>query len=1080
MRVAVLSGGGPAPARRPGLRGQGRLPLAGCLRLIPVLLATSLASSPAAGAAPRLARVASLGALGPLGARSMPTRARQQGISQHPSATRPHWACAAESCDAIIDPHPVRAGRRWKLPGAEALLEGSGELGGFDPQDLQAAYEIPVSTGVGQTIAVVDAYGYPGAEADLASYRARYGLPACTVADGCFSKVNEAGEEADYPPASSEGWEDESALDLDMASAACPECHVMLVEASSASVEDLGAAVDTAARLGASEISNSYGLPEEECGPAVCEEFDSDYEHPGILVTAAAGDSGYDNFELGASSPSFPASAPDVVAVGGTRLTHSYRGQRGWSEEAWFLYFEGGSGGGCSISRPKPSWQKETGCATRMDNDVAAVASCRSPVSVYVGEGWNDACGTSVSAPLVAGIAAHASAYARSLPGADAFYQDPGATFDITEGTNGECILPPAQERLCYAGPGYDGPTGEGSPLGPLAPAPAVPSVATTAADGVGPEAGTLNGRLDPQGLTTTYRFEYGETTSYGASAPTPAGTAGAGTEDQVVSATITTLRPETVYHYRVVAANAAGTSYGEDETFITASPSVSAVQPTSGPLGGEEPVQVSGTALEGAISVDFGATPAASFRVDSPSTITATPQAGSGTVDVTVTTPAGTSDATSSDRFTFALGPVLGWGNNEHEDLLGNVTLARGPEPPELSDVPVEVSSLAQASSLAAGGSHGLALLEDGTVMSWGAGISGELGDGTRVGSARAVTVCAPEIARCLGGPYLEGVRAIAAGEGFSLALLSSGVVVAWGGGDYGDLGIGDQIGSQTPAPVCMRRESPCEPSNYLSEVVAIAAGKLHALALLRNGTVMAWGDDEEGQLAVGAGVKRCAPSHYKCIWNPRPVPGLSEVTAIAAGNEFSLALERDGSVKAWGAGAAGQLGDGTHKKSKTPVTVCEQLQRKSCLSPLTGVRAITAGERTSYALLSGGTVAAWGSNLEGALGEGSFTGPQTCSSEGPCAQTPVAVSHLSGVRALASGVWSEQALATLEDGGVVAWGANYLGQLGDGSTSSSDEPVAVCAAYATGPCPHGPYLEGPLTAIAVGGKRDFVSVAP
>ncbi len=166
-------------------------------------------------------RSRSLGALGTLAAGVMRTRARQSGISLTPSTTEPYWACPDGPCDAIVDPRPVWTGHQWRLPATGAILEGSGELGGFDPQDLQAAYQIPAAGGTGQTVAAVDAFGYPGAEEDLSRYRERYGLPPCTSANGCFTKVNESGEEADYPPAEEEGWEDESALDLDMASAAC-------------------------------------------------------------------------------------------------------------------------------------------------------------------------------------------------------------------------------------------------------------------------------------------------------------------------------------------------------------------------------------------------------------------------------------------------------------------------------------------------------------------------------------------------------------------------------------------------------------------------------------------------------------------------------------------------------------------------------------------------------------------------------------------------------------------------------------------------------------------------------------------
>ena len=195
-------------------------------------------------------------------------RARR-GVSLSPSATEAHWACPEEACEEIVDPSPeavvVRGVKRYRLPDGGPLLEGSGEKGGFDPQDLQSAYRIPISGGETQTIALVDAYGYPTAEEDLAKYRERYGLPPCTKANGCFKKVNQEGVEDNYPP-DKEGWETESALDIEMASAACPHCHIMLAEANSSFGESLRETVDTAARLGATEISNSYGSFEQFCG----------------------------------------------------------------------------------------------------------------------------------------------------------------------------------------------------------------------------------------------------------------------------------------------------------------------------------------------------------------------------------------------------------------------------------------------------------------------------------------------------------------------------------------------------------------------------------------------------------------------------------------------------------------------------------------------------------------------------------------------------------------------------------------------------------------------------------------------
>ncbi len=183
------------------------------------------------------------------------------GIAATPSATEPHWVCPEGACEAIAAPTPVKVGNAFALPGASGTLEGGGELGGFDPADLKSAYNIPTGTEGTPTIAIVDAFGYPKAESDLAAYRSKYGLPECTKANSCFKKVNEKGEEGKYPAANAE-WEAESALDVDMVSAACPECHIMLVEGSGEAPSQLAASVNEALALGANEVSNSYGYPE--------------------------------------------------------------------------------------------------------------------------------------------------------------------------------------------------------------------------------------------------------------------------------------------------------------------------------------------------------------------------------------------------------------------------------------------------------------------------------------------------------------------------------------------------------------------------------------------------------------------------------------------------------------------------------------------------------------------------------------------------------------------------------------------------------------------------------------------------
>jgi hypothetical protein len=234
----------------------------------------------------------------------------------------------------------------------------------------------------------------------------------------------------------------------------------MLVESNSQYPADTGAAVNTAVRLGATEVSASLDYGENDkryCGSSPgCTKYAPDWEHLGIPITAASGDTGYRDAGQGVS---FPASIPNVIAVGGTNL---YRAQntRGWREEAWEA-----SGSGCSEFEPKPGWQSDSGCANRTTNDVAAVAGCKTPVTIYstLLEGFTsqNICGTSVAAPIIAGIEALASPYTQSL-GPEAFYRDTSALFDVTTGSNGTCN----PKYLCTARIGYDGPTGLGTPDG--------------------------------------------------------------------------------------------------------------------------------------------------------------------------------------------------------------------------------------------------------------------------------------------------------------------------------------------------------------------------------------------------------------------------------------------------------------------------------------------------------------------------------------------------------------------------------------------------------------------------------------
>jgi subtilase family serine protease len=323
-----------------------------------------------------------------------------------------------------------------------------GSPSGYGPPDLQSAYALKSASatgGKGMTVAIVDSNDDPNAESDLGVYRSQYGLPACTTANGCFRKVDQNGGTS-YPLPDA-GWSTEISLDLDMASAICPNCHILLVEAQLPLTTDLDAAVNTAARLGANVISNSYGGSEGGAS-------DSAFNHPGIVITASTGDSGYSGGVMD------PSAYSNVVAVGGTSLTRASNA-RGWTETAW-----SGADSGCSAYVVKPSWQHDA-CAMRNVADVAAVADPNTGVAVYDtvpyegGVGWQVVGGTSASSPIVAAVYALAG-NASSQNAASGLYANTTYLNDVVSGSNGTC----ASAYECNAGTGYDGPTGLGTPNG--------------------------------------------------------------------------------------------------------------------------------------------------------------------------------------------------------------------------------------------------------------------------------------------------------------------------------------------------------------------------------------------------------------------------------------------------------------------------------------------------------------------------------------------------------------------------------------------------------------------------------------
>jgi hypothetical protein len=426
-----------------------------------------------------------------------------------------------ETSAARAHTHPLAMTR------AAPIKASSPAEGGFGlrPQDLRSAYfpneqpEAPASTP--QTIALVDAYDDPHAEADLATFDQEFGLPACTEANGCFRKVNQLGAKTPLPSSSgaeANGWAVEISTDIEAAHSICRKnCRIVLVEAESPAFTDLEAAEATAGTpvadggLGATEISDSWGGSEQ--GVTTVEDDESAFNQPGLVITAAAGDDGYLDWDAEKVSErgfaDYPASSPHVVAVGGTHLTLSSAGDAWESETVWNGY--GATGGGCSTALSAPAWQQsvaswsQVGCGTgsaakRAVADVSADGDPYTGMAVYDSTGecedeegvkgpWCTIGGTSLASPIVAAIFALAGGSHSVEYPAQTLYENEvaglGSRHDIATGSNGKCTKAfqanglsgctateeaanssCSAELRCLAGVGYDGPSGVGSPDG--------------------------------------------------------------------------------------------------------------------------------------------------------------------------------------------------------------------------------------------------------------------------------------------------------------------------------------------------------------------------------------------------------------------------------------------------------------------------------------------------------------------------------------------------------------------------------------------------------------------------------------
>ncbi len=373
-----------------------------------------------------------------------------------------HGANAHASAAAVCPAPAAGAARCHALVVADARGNplAAPSPAGYGPTQFHTAYGLPATTSTPQTIAIVDAYDDPTIANDLATYSTTFGLPvlpACSgsVTTSCFQKVNQNGNASPLPKKNA-GWALEIALDVEVAHAICQNCKILLVEAKTNSFTNLAAAVNTAARLGANVISNSYGGSESSGVASLA----GSYDHPGVAITVSSGDAGY-----GVESP---ASFNTVVAVGGTTL--NLGANNTWaSETVW-----SGTGSGCSAFFNVRSWQASasgwtaTGCGShRGVVDVAADANPSTGAAVYDTtryqgrSGWFQVGGTSLSAPLIGGVYALAAnsgstGYPSSLP-----YAHTSSLHDVTSGSNGSCST-----TMCKGAAGYDGPTGVGTPNG--------------------------------------------------------------------------------------------------------------------------------------------------------------------------------------------------------------------------------------------------------------------------------------------------------------------------------------------------------------------------------------------------------------------------------------------------------------------------------------------------------------------------------------------------------------------------------------------------------------------------------------
>jgi MYXO-CTERM domain-containing protein len=341
--------------------------------------------------------------------------------------------CADGHCKAFVATDP------------DGKIHTSDTPQGFGADDIQSAYNVDATLGSGTVVGIVEGTGYDAIETDLAAYRAQYGLPPCSIASGCLTVINDDGQTSPLPAGGSNETLLEAALDIDMVSAACPSCKLVVIEGGGVGGEALELGQEAAAHYGVDAISTSYGGVEDGTEETMHE---GNYDNPGIGQFVSSGDDGYTG-----TTPDYPSTSAHVISVGGTHLAKvdPSVNPRGWVETAWSQ-----AGSSCSTNIPKQDWAPaQATCGMRAASDISAVADPATGLAVYVTGQWTVIGGTSASAPIAAGVFA-GGGHAHASP---AFVYKHSTIFnDVSQGQNGSCTT-----TMCIAGAGWDGPTGLGS-----------------------------------------------------------------------------------------------------------------------------------------------------------------------------------------------------------------------------------------------------------------------------------------------------------------------------------------------------------------------------------------------------------------------------------------------------------------------------------------------------------------------------------------------------------------------------------------------------------------------------------------